>query len=243
MAGEFPDRSKQRESSEEPTSGSAGPVPGARGESGAGARDPRLAVARDRESTARGGVDTATRVFSRPPLPADEGDADVSTPDTAPEAESEPEDAVPAGGGTDGTGSTRLRAAVAAWVAGADEGEGKDGSEGAEGAAEKAASMRTPTRTRIRTPRPTPLRATRSPRRALPPTPDPPSPPRPLTRPLGAPTGHPGIPARTPLSRRAHRRANRRPGPNRSPGPKPMRSARTRRSRSRLRRPRVWPPT
>lgn len=138
MAGEFPDRSKQRESSEEPTSGSAGPVPGARGESGAGARDPRLAVARDRESTARGGVDTATRVFSRPPLPADEGDADVSTPDTAPEAESEPEDAVPAGGGTDGTGSTRLRAAVAAWVAGADEGEGKDGSEGAEGAAEKA---------------------------------------------------------------------------------------------------------
>ncbi|WP_369032331.1 D-alanyl-D-alanine carboxypeptidase [Streptomyces adonidis] len=85
-------------------------------------------------------MDTATRVFSRPPLPADEGDADVSTPDTAPEAESEPEDAVPAGGGTDGTGSTRLRAAVAAWVAGADEGEGegKDGSEGAEGAAEKA---------------------------------------------------------------------------------------------------------
>ncbi|MGW1720390.1 D-alanyl-D-alanine carboxypeptidase [Streptomyces sp. NPDC002156] len=138
VAGEFPDRSKQRESSEEPTSGSAGPVPGARGESGAGARDPRLAVARDRESTARGGVDTATRVFSRPPLPADEGDADASTPDTAPEAESEPEGAAPAGGGTDGTGSTRLRAAVAAWVASADEGEGKDGSEGAEGAAEKA---------------------------------------------------------------------------------------------------------
>ncbi|UIX33324.1 D-alanyl-D-alanine carboxypeptidase [Streptomyces sp. GQFP] len=134
VAGEFPDRSKQRESSEEPTSGSAGPVPGARGESGAGARDPRLAVARDRESTARGGVDTATRVFSRPPLPADEGDA--STPGAAPEAGSEPEDAVPADGGTDGTGSTRLRTAVAAWVASADEGEGKDGSEGAEAAAD-----------------------------------------------------------------------------------------------------------
>ncbi len=55
MAGESPDRSKQRESSAEPTSGSAGPVPGARGEAGneakgeggagRGARDPRLALA------------------------------------------------------------------------------------------------------------------------------------------------------------------------------------------------------
>ncbi|MEU5315346.1 D-alanyl-D-alanine carboxypeptidase [Streptomyces sp. NPDC021056] len=61
MAGEFPDRSKQRESSAEPTSGSASPVPEARGE----VRDPRLAVARDTEPPAvRGGVDTATRVFS-----------------------------------------------------------------------------------------------------------------------------------------------------------------------------------
>ncbi|MEU9454782.1 D-alanyl-D-alanine carboxypeptidase [Streptomyces sp. NPDC048277] len=47
VAGESPDRSKQRESSAEPTSGSAGPVPEA--------RDPRVAG---------GGVDTATRVFS-----------------------------------------------------------------------------------------------------------------------------------------------------------------------------------
>ncbi|GAA0304921.1 D-alanyl-D-alanine carboxypeptidase [Streptomyces turgidiscabies] len=139
MAGESPDRSKQRESSEEPTSGSASPVPGARGESGAGARDPRLAVARDRESPARGGVDTATRVFQRPQLPADaSGSADgASTPDTAPEAASEPEAAAQAAepgsaDGTDGTGSTRLRAAVAAWVSGADEGE----SEGVEGAAD-----------------------------------------------------------------------------------------------------------
>ncbi|MFF1293242.1 MULTISPECIES: D-alanyl-D-alanine carboxypeptidase [unclassified Streptomyces] len=61
MAGEFPDRSKQRESSAEPTSGSASPVPEARGE----VRDPRLAVARDNEPPAAGGgVDTATRVFS-----------------------------------------------------------------------------------------------------------------------------------------------------------------------------------
>ncbi|MER6343535.1 D-alanyl-D-alanine carboxypeptidase [Streptomyces sp. NPDC001595] len=53
VAGESPDRSKQRESSEEPTSGSAGPVPEARSE----VSDPRLAVA-------RAAVDTATRVLS-----------------------------------------------------------------------------------------------------------------------------------------------------------------------------------
>ncbi|MGW4023206.1 D-alanyl-D-alanine carboxypeptidase [Streptomyces sp. NPDC005009] len=51
MAGESPDRSKQRESSAEPTSGSADPVPEK--------RDPRLAVS-------RGTVDTATRVLSTP---------------------------------------------------------------------------------------------------------------------------------------------------------------------------------
>ncbi|MFD8304413.1 D-alanyl-D-alanine carboxypeptidase [Streptomyces sp. NPDC059690] len=51
MAGESPDRSKQRESSAEPTSGSAGPVPEAR-------------TAADEEPGTRGGVDTATRVLS-----------------------------------------------------------------------------------------------------------------------------------------------------------------------------------
>ncbi len=57
MAGESPDRSKQRESSEETTSGSGGPVPGK--------RDPRLAVSREAESSeSRGAVDTATRVLS-----------------------------------------------------------------------------------------------------------------------------------------------------------------------------------
>ncbi|MFF9117041.1 D-alanyl-D-alanine carboxypeptidase [Streptomyces massasporeus] len=62
MAGESPDRSKQRESSARETSGSASPVPEARSEAAA---DPRLAVARDAEkSSARGGADTATRVLS-----------------------------------------------------------------------------------------------------------------------------------------------------------------------------------
>ncbi|MFF8780746.1 D-alanyl-D-alanine carboxypeptidase [Streptomyces sp. NPDC015140] len=74
VAGESPDRSKQRESSEEPTSGSAGPVPEARTEASE-RRDPRLAVSREDAKSAasagsdgaerpRGGVDTATRVLS-----------------------------------------------------------------------------------------------------------------------------------------------------------------------------------
>ncbi|GGQ88290.1 D-alanyl-D-alanine carboxypeptidase [Streptomyces flaveolus] len=66
VAGESPDRSKQRESSEEPTSGSAGPVPEARTEASE-TRDPRLAVAREASTgsaKAGGGVDTATRVLS-----------------------------------------------------------------------------------------------------------------------------------------------------------------------------------
>ncbi|MFG2956273.1 serine hydrolase [Streptomyces sp. NPDC048291] len=54
VAGESPDRSKQRESSAEPTPGSAESVPEA--------RDPRLAVAAGKETA--GGVDTATRIFS-----------------------------------------------------------------------------------------------------------------------------------------------------------------------------------
>jgi D-alanyl-D-alanine carboxypeptidase len=66
VAGESPDRSKQRESSEEPTSGSGGPVPEAR--TGASdKRDPRLAVTREASAgsaKAGGGVDTATRVLS-----------------------------------------------------------------------------------------------------------------------------------------------------------------------------------
>ncbi|MEU0204900.1 D-alanyl-D-alanine carboxypeptidase [Streptomyces canus] len=100
VAGESPDRSKQRESSAEPTSGSASPVPEAR----SSARDPRLAVAR--ESISLGGVDTATRVFSVRDLPqtpekpaespaeaATDG-SDTGRPDDASSAaEERPEDA------------------------------------------------------------------------------------------------------------------------------------------------------
>ncbi|MDQ0761561.1 D-alanyl-D-alanine carboxypeptidase [Streptomyces canus] len=100
VAGESPDRSKQRESSAEPTSGSASTVPEAR----SSARDPRLAVAR--ESISLGGVDTATRVFSVRDLPetpekpaesptdAGTGGSDTGKPDDAPSAaEKRPEDA------------------------------------------------------------------------------------------------------------------------------------------------------
>lgn len=125
MAGESPDRSKQRESSAEPTSGSAGPVPEA--------RDPRLAVAR--ESVTLGGVDTATKVFSVRELavaaekaengPTDAGTegSDPGTPEAAPssteDASSGPEDSGP-------SGDARLRNAVAAWVASADGKAGGD---------------------------------------------------------------------------------------------------------------------
>ncbi|MET7681420.1 D-alanyl-D-alanine carboxypeptidase [Streptomyces sp. NPDC005423] len=87
VAGESPDRSKQRESSAEPTSGSAGPVPEAR----TGSRDPRLSVAREenKPSTARGGVDTATKVFSVRDLPKDATDAPAPVPTPAPEPEGE----------------------------------------------------------------------------------------------------------------------------------------------------------
>ncbi|MFG2943815.1 D-alanyl-D-alanine carboxypeptidase [Streptomyces adustus] len=74
VAGESPDRSKQRESSAEPTSGSAGAVPESRG----AVRDPRLAVAR--ESSSRGGVDTATRVFSVRKSAADAEETDAAEP-------------------------------------------------------------------------------------------------------------------------------------------------------------------
>lgn len=136
VAGESPDRSKQRESSAEPTPGSASPVPEARAE-----RDPRLAVAReDATSSAspsssagsRGGVDTATKVFSIKDLRTDPGpgDSDSGSADTpegpkgsegseGPEsAENSDEQNPSAKGGT--TGDARLRAAVAAWVTSAD---------------------------------------------------------------------------------------------------------------------------
>ncbi|MEU9348081.1 D-alanyl-D-alanine carboxypeptidase [Streptomyces sp. NPDC048278] len=88
VAGESPDRSKQRESSAEPTPGSAESVPEA--------RDPRLAVAAGKETA--GGVDTATRIFSVRDL--------KTTGETDETGET----------GEAGETDTKLRAAVAAWV-------------------------------------------------------------------------------------------------------------------------------
>ncbi|MGV9390541.1 D-alanyl-D-alanine carboxypeptidase [Streptomyces olivaceus] len=179
VAGESPDRSKQRESSEEPTSGSAGPVPEAR--TGASEpRDPRLPVTREdaERSTgsaeSRGGVDTATRVLSvreteHETETATEHDSGAGAeappePDAKPEPKAKAEEPEPSGpeestaadaetdapGTADtsdasgsGGGDGRLRNAVAAWVATADEraaanarlqdGEAEEGAEKAPG--------------------------------------------------------------------------------------------------------------
>ncbi|MEU5461628.1 D-alanyl-D-alanine carboxypeptidase [Streptomyces althioticus] len=115
MAGESPDRSKQRESSAEQTSGSAGPVPEK--------QDPRLAVARGAGDAAGGKkADTATRVLSVREVSASAAeDADPDAADAADAAERRGEGA----GGGDG----RLREAVAAWVRSA-EPKPEDASEG-----------------------------------------------------------------------------------------------------------------
>ncbi|MET8596273.1 D-alanyl-D-alanine carboxypeptidase [Streptomyces althioticus] len=105
VAGESPDRSKQRESSAEQTSGSAGPVPEK--------QDPRLAVARGAGGSESGQkADTATRVLSVREVSAssaEDADADgVDAPDAADAAEGRDEGP--------GEGDGRLREAVAAWV-------------------------------------------------------------------------------------------------------------------------------
>ncbi|GGP58760.1 D-alanyl-D-alanine carboxypeptidase [Streptomyces variabilis] len=100
MAGESPDRSKQRESSAEQTSGSAGPVPEK--------QDPRLAVARGAGGSGSGRkADTSTRVLSVREVSA-------STAEDAGADAAERRDEGAQGG--DG----RLREAVAAWVRSAD---------------------------------------------------------------------------------------------------------------------------
>ncbi|WP_079060167.1 D-alanyl-D-alanine carboxypeptidase [Streptomyces bungoensis] len=88
VAGESPDRSKQHESSVEPTSGSEGTVPEA--------RDPRLAVSREKDSSG-GTTDTATKVLSV---------RDVKRAASGPEDE-----------------DADLREAVSAWVRSADKPE------------------------------------------------------------------------------------------------------------------------
>ncbi|MGQ5577781.1 D-alanyl-D-alanine carboxypeptidase [Streptomyces sp. ECR3.8] len=100
MAGESPDRSKQRESSAEQTSGSAGPVPET--------QDPRLAVARGAGGSGSGRkADTSTRVLSvREASASGAEDADADAAERRDE-------------GAQG-GDGRLREAVAAWVRSAD---------------------------------------------------------------------------------------------------------------------------
>ncbi|MGA5444104.1 D-alanyl-D-alanine carboxypeptidase [Streptomyces griseoincarnatus] len=102
MAGESPDRSKQRESSAEQTSGSAGPVPET--------QDPRLAVARGAGGSGSGRkADTSTRVLSvreASASGAEDADADADAAERRDE-------------GAQG-GDGRLREAVAAWVRSAD---------------------------------------------------------------------------------------------------------------------------
>ncbi|MFI8189735.1 D-alanyl-D-alanine carboxypeptidase [Streptomyces sp. NPDC085946] len=159
MAGESPDRSKQRESSAEPTSGSAGPVPGARDEADA-PRDPRLAVAREAaaSSGARGTVETATRVReseeaerkasdSGSDSDSDSGSGSGSevTDDPGVSGASRSPRSSDSSGGGKGEGVAeardgRLRDAVAAWVRSADDAEEsaaegrEDGAQGPAGA-------------------------------------------------------------------------------------------------------------
>ncbi|MGX9890079.1 D-alanyl-D-alanine carboxypeptidase [Streptomyces sp. NPDC002276] len=133
VAGESPDRSKQRESSAEPTPGSASPVPEARSE-----RDPRLAVAREATSTSsqRGGVDTATKIFSirelRPETAEDDGVGGGGA-DGAGDAGG-PSDAGGSGaaGGSGGAGGSG-KAGGSRGAAGAGGAGGSDGSESTDG--------------------------------------------------------------------------------------------------------------
>ncbi|MGA5123736.1 D-alanyl-D-alanine carboxypeptidase [Streptomyces pseudogriseolus] len=137
MAGESPDRSKQRESSAEQTSGSAGPVPEK--------QDPRLAVAREREkersagsgagsdsAEGRGKGDTATRVLTVREASASEPECESGT-DDAPAGTDTGGDAGGPGEGA-GNGDGRLREAVTAWVRSA---EPEEASKDAEADAEE----------------------------------------------------------------------------------------------------------
>ncbi|MEW2255771.1 D-alanyl-D-alanine carboxypeptidase [Streptomyces sp. NPDC047869] len=101
VAGESPDRSKQRESSADPTSGSAGSVPEA--------RDPRLAVSREKDSS--GAVDTATKILS-----VRDGKASDASEKSGPRPPEEDQD-------------SDLREAVSAWIRSAKNPETESGSD------------------------------------------------------------------------------------------------------------------
>ncbi|MFC9278119.1 D-alanyl-D-alanine carboxypeptidase [Streptomyces collinus] len=150
VAGESPDRSKQQKSSAEPTSGSAGSVPGA--------RDPRLTVSREKESSS-GSTDTATKVLSvrdvkaaaGSPEPAEPSDSAESAESAgAPESGASEESSKPAAGsaGDDAPAEREpeagaaaededadLREAVSAWVRSA--GDAKTPASGADATAKK----------------------------------------------------------------------------------------------------------
>ncbi|MFD0134884.1 serine hydrolase [Streptomyces sp. NPDC127159] len=125
MAGESPDRSKQHESSQEPTSGSGAAVPGPAGAGG----DPRLARAGD---TSR--VDQATAVFSTRGLRGSAGtaldeaatapraaDEDAEAPDSGDEAGNGSSGRATVVRGDGGASDTRRRTSLASWVRTADD--------------------------------------------------------------------------------------------------------------------------
>ncbi|MEV5013985.1 D-alanyl-D-alanine carboxypeptidase [Streptomyces sp. NPDC053780] len=152
MAGESPDRSKQRESSEEPTSGSAGPVPEARTEASE-RRDPRLAVSReDAKSSAsagsdgaerpRGGVDTATRVLSVRETETEAEPDETDEVDEARSAEEEPAEEAEGSGTSEATDEAES-AAEEDEAEASDTSEASDGSEEAD-APEKSGKPDTP---------------------------------------------------------------------------------------------------
>lgn len=155
VAGETPDRSKQRKSSGKPT-GAEPSVPAP------GERDPRLAVAREVPAARE---DQATAVFSTRAVPGGKSDEASETSDTAEASDEtsepseasgtpEPSEAPEASEAPEGNGDARLRAAVAAWVASADEEapegaetakeEGSTGAEAAEASGEDTAADAAP---------------------------------------------------------------------------------------------------
>ncbi|MFC9828238.1 D-alanyl-D-alanine carboxypeptidase [Streptomyces albogriseolus] len=126
MAGESPDRSKQRESSAEQTSGSAGPVPER--------QDPRLAVARETGGSESRKTDTATRVLSvreaSASAPEETPASDDADADADADVDAESRDDGAGDGAEDGEG--RLREAVAAWVRTAEPKDEEKSSQGEE---------------------------------------------------------------------------------------------------------------
>ncbi|MFF9759731.1 D-alanyl-D-alanine carboxypeptidase [Streptomyces caelestis] len=142
MAGESPDRSKQRESSEETTSGNGGPVPGK--------RDPRLAVSRGAGSSeGRGNVDTTTRVLSaRDDAPADGGEGSGRLREAAATwvRPAEPDEDGPEGaadGAEDASGTGTAADAPESGASGAQDGPGTKPEPGRAGTADEDASGRT----------------------------------------------------------------------------------------------------